>query len=54
MNQMQTIANTDLAKEYLSKRKIPDLFEVNTYYSIDSSRKYINIILGLNVRSYGP
>jgi hypothetical protein len=29
MYQMQTNASSDLAKDYLSKRKIPDLFEVN-------------------------
>ncbi len=29
MNQMQTNASSDLAKEYLSKRQIPQLFEVN-------------------------
>lgn len=28
MNQMHSNANTELAKDYISKRKIPQLFEV--------------------------
>lgn len=31
MNQMHTNANTELAKDYISKRKIPQLFEVNYF-----------------------
>jgi hypothetical protein len=29
MYQMQANASSDVAKDYLAKRKIPDLFEVN-------------------------
>jgi hypothetical protein len=34
MNQMQTNANTELAKDYITKRKIPQLFEVKLYFKI--------------------
>jgi hypothetical protein len=52
MNQMQTNANTDLAKDYLSKRKIPELFEVKSIL-VSIKINYINNILGFNDWSYG-
>lgn len=33
MSQMHTNANTELAKDYISKRKIPQLFEVGSCIS---------------------
>ena len=51
MNQMQTNASTELAKDYFSKRKIPELFEVNLIHKIKII--FINISFRLNNWSYG-
>jgi len=49
MYQMQANASSDLAKDYLSKRKIPDLFEVN----FNLKKKYLFMFIsGFNNGSY--
>jgi hypothetical protein len=50
MNQMHTNATTELAKDYIAKRKIPQLFEVKL---IQIEGKYMQILLGLNHWPYG-
>jgi hypothetical protein len=34
MNQFQTNANTEFAKDYIAKRKIPQLFEVSCHIHV--------------------
>jgi len=41
MNQMHTNTNTELAKDYIAKRKIPQLFEVNSFKLIIKAKKLI-------------
>jgi len=40
MNQMHTNTNTELAKDYIANRKIPQLFEVNYLKSIIKDNRF--------------
>lgn len=47
---MHSNANTELAKDYISKRKIPQLFEVRSFLS---GARTISRSLGTDHWSYG-
>jgi hypothetical protein len=50
MSQVEKNATPTLAKDYLSRRKIPELFEVNLYLN---KKKYILILFsGFNDWTY--